>query len=69
MMYEDLKEPRKTDKKPQRYMLSIPIRITKQEVRDFPLENLQIDPRWAHIIDPSCDHTFKITKPRKRKTL
>ena len=48
-------------------MLSVPIQITKQEVKDFPLETLQIDPRWAHIIDPAHDHNFQVKKTKKKK--
>lgn len=48
-------------------MLSVPIQITKQEIKDFPLETLHIDNRWAHIIDPSKDHMFQgVKKKRKR---
>lgn len=48
-------------------MISIPIQITKQEIKDFPLESLQIDPKWAHIIDPEQDHLFKVHKKATRK--
>jgi len=48
-------------------MLSVSIQITKQEVKDFPLETLQIDPSWAHIIDPAHDHNFQTKKANKGK--
>lgn len=48
-------------------MISVPIQITKQEIKDFPLESLKIDSSWSHIIDPEMDHMFKIAKKKKRK--
>ena len=48
-------------------MLSIPIQITKQEVRDFPLESLQIDSQWAYIIDPDNDNKFQMKKTKKKR--
>jgi len=48
-------------------MISVPIQITKQEIKDFPLESLKIDSRWSHIIDPTMDHMFKTAKKKKRK--
>ena len=48
-------------------MISVSIQITKQEIKDFPLESLKIDSRWSHIIDPEMDHMFKTAKKKKRK--
>lgn len=50
-------------------MLSVPIQITTQEIHDFPLESIQIDPKWKDLIDPEQDHKFH--RPRgysKKKT-
>ena len=51
-------------------MISVPIQISKQEIKDFPLESLQIDSKWKDLIDPEQDHRFQ--RPRgyskKKKT-
>lgn len=46
-------------------MLSISIQISKQEIKDFPLEHLQIDSKWQDFIDPKYDYRFQ--KPRNSK--
>jgi len=46
-------------------MISVPIRITMQEVIDFPKESISINDQWKDIIDPAQDDRFR--KPRKTK--
>lgn len=43
-------------------MLSVPIQITRQEIKDFPVDTLRIDERWKDFVDPEQDYRFR--KPR-----
>ena len=40
-------------------MISVPIKISTQEVIDFPLHTLECNEKWNDIIDPSNDKDFK----------
>lgn len=48
-------------------MISVPIRISTQEVIDFPKEKVVINNYWKDIIDPSNDDTFKRKRVNKRR--
>ena len=48
-------------------MLSVPIKITTQEVKDFPLHTLQINDFWKDIIDPNKDHIYHRKRTRRKK--
>ena len=48
-------------------MLSIPIKVTVQEVKDFPLDTLQINSQWGDIIDPQYDMKYYRKHTRKKK--
>lgn len=47
-------------------MISVPIKISTQEVIDFPHHTLECDEKWNDIIDPSKDDDFKRTRTNKR---
>jgi hypothetical protein len=43
-------------------MISVPIKISTQEVIDFPQHTLECNEKWRDIIDPSNDNDFKRTR-------
>ena len=47
-------------------MISVPIRISTQEVIDFPQHTLECNERWNDIIDPAKDDEFKRPHTNKR---
>lgn len=50
-------------------MISIPIKISVQEVIDFPQHTLECNDKWNDLIDPSKDDHFKRKRTnKKRKT-
>lgn len=48
-------------------MLSVSIQVSKQEVKDFPLDSIRIDSRWQDMLDPNMD--WKFQKPRKKRKI
>lgn len=48
-------------------MISVPIRISTQEVVDFPVHTLKCNDRWNDIIDPEKDNTFKRRRINKKR--
>jgi hypothetical protein len=49
-------------------MISVPIKITLQEVIDFPKHTLECNTLWNDLIDPSNDNNFKRKTNKKRKS-
>jgi hypothetical protein len=47
-------------------MISIPIKISTQEVIDFPKHTLECNTRWNDIIDPNKDDNFKRKRSNKK---
>lgn len=47
-------------------MISVPIRISTQEVIDFPQHTLECNEKWRDIIDPANDDEFKHPHANKR---
>ena len=47
-------------------MISVPIRISTQEVIDFPQHTLECNEKWNDIIDPARDDEFKYSRTNKR---
>lgn len=47
-------------------MISVQIKISTQEVIDFPQHTLECNERWNDIIDPAKDDEFKHTHTNKR---
>lgn len=47
-------------------MISVPIRISTQEVIDFPQHTLECNEKWNDIIDPAKDDEFKHPHTNKR---
>lgn len=47
-------------------MISVPIRISTQEVIDFPQHTLECNEKWNDIIDPTKDDEFKYPRTNKR---
>lgn len=47
-------------------MISIPIKISTQEVIDFPVHTLKCNERWNDLIDPSNDDNFKRKRSNKK---
>lgn len=47
-------------------MISVPIRISTQEVIDFPQHTLECNEKWNDIIDPIKDDEFKCPRTNKR---
>lgn len=50
-------------------MISVAIRITSQEVIDFPKHTLVCDPKWNDIIDPQNDGNFKRKRTTKKRKI
>lgn len=48
-------------------MISVPIKITTQEVIDFPKHMLECNSLWSDIIDPDKDDNFKRKRNKKSK--
>lgn len=48
-------------------MLNIPIKITMQEVKDFPRDTLKVDDKWEDLIDPKNDHIYQRKRTRRKK--
>lgn len=46
-------------------MISVPIKISVQEVIDFPPDKVQCAEQWCDLLDPAHDDRFK--KKRKKK--
>lgn len=40
-------------------MLNIRVKVTKQDLKDFPLHTLEVDEKWKDVIDPSQDYKFQ----------
>jgi hypothetical protein len=47
-------------------MISTPIKISVQEVIDFPVHTLKCNNKWNDIIDPKNDESFKRKRPTKK---
>ena len=50
-------------------MISVAIRITAQEVIDFPKHTLTCDPKWNDIIDPQNDENFRRKRTSKKRKI
>lgn len=48
-------------------MISVPIRISVQEVIDFPQHTLECNDKWNDIIDPKNDGNFKRKRANKKR--
>lgn len=48
-------------------MISVPIRISLQEVIDFPQHTLECNDKWSDIIDPAKDDNFKRKRINKKR--
>lgn len=48
-------------------MISVTIKITNQEILDFPKHTIVCDDKWSDIIDPANDSNFKRKRNSKKQ--